>query len=66
MGNYNGNKQTIKLNDKEYLWSIWDALYYNFINTLQNYKNQIISTARMHIIGIKNQTLKKKEIIKLC
>ena len=66
MGNYNGNKQTIKLNDKEYLWSeIWDALYYNFINTHYKIIKSNYFTARNAYHWNKKSNTEKKEIIKL-
>ena len=66
MGNYNGNKQTIILENKEYLWSdVWDALYYNFIKTHYDIIKNNYFTARNAYHWDKKDDTQKQRLLKI-
>jgi len=68
MSNYTkkSTDDTIKLNNKEYYWyEIWDALYYNFINTHKNYLKKIYATANAVSILNKKSDIEKRELFKI-
>jgi deoxyribodipyrimidine photolyase-related protein len=64
MSNYkkSDNTNKIKLKDEEYEWyEVFDALYYNFINTHKTYLKKIYATANsVSILNKKSETEKKK------
>ncbi len=66
MSNYkkSNNFDKIRLNNAEYDWyEIWDALYYNFINTHKIYLKKIYATANsVSQFNKKTETDKKKLI----
>jgi len=56
----------IILDDEGYTWyEIWDALYYNFINTHKNYLKSIYATANSVSILNKKSDKDKKKLFKL-
>jgi len=66
MSNYkkkSDNSNKIILNKKEYMWyEVWDALYYNFINTHKIYLKKNYSTANsVYILNKKSE--KEKNIL---
>ena len=68
MSNYkkSDKKDKIMLDDEEYTWNeIWDALYYNFINTHQTYLKSIYATANSVYILNKKSDKDKKKLFKI-
>jgi deoxyribodipyrimidine photolyase-related protein len=56
----------IKLGDNEYTWyEIWDALYYNFINSNKTYLKSIYATANSVAILNKKSTTEKEKLFKI-
>lgn len=66
MSNYNTCDDTIKLNNIEYRWDdVWDALYYNFINTHYDMLKKNYFTAR-NASHWKNKSISdKKQLLSL-
>jgi deoxyribodipyrimidine photolyase-related protein len=68
MSNYrkSNNFDKIILNNAEYDWyEVWDALYYNFINTHSTYLKKIYATANSVSQFNKKSETEKKKLINL-
>jgi deoxyribodipyrimidine photolyase-related protein len=68
MSNYkkSNNFDKIKLKNEEYHWyEIWDALYYNFINTHTTYLKKIYATANSVSQFNKKSDTDKKNLLKI-
>ena len=68
MSNYrkSNNFDKIRLNNVEYDWyEIWDALYYNFINTHKIYLKKIYATANSVSQFNKKSDTDKRQLLKI-
>lgn len=66
MSGYDKNKNVIILEGVEYIWSdVWDALYYNFINTHYEIIKKNYFTARNAYHWKKKNKKQKEELLKL-
>jgi deoxyribodipyrimidine photolyase-related protein len=58
--------QLLKIGSKEYYWNeIWDALYYNFINSNKNILKNYYSTGYVIAHWNKKSDIEKKQLLKL-
>lgn len=67
MSDYKNCKtEDIKIYNKYYSWcDIWDALYYNFINTHKKYLSKIYATANSVYILDRKSNTEKENMFKL-